>query len=69
VYGLGAYYLGREASRLQAPLEIGLALVVLVIIFGGAILLRRREAQLAEAAERALPGPLQDPRQPQSIDC
>jgi len=62
VYGLGAYYLGEQAGRLEAPLEIGLAAVVLVIIFGGAILLRRREAQLAEAAERALPGPLQDLR-------
>ena len=60
VYGLGAYYLGQEASRLAAPFEIGLAVVVLVVIFGGAILLRRHEAQLTAAAERALPGPLQD---------
>jgi len=68
VYGLGAYYLGEQAGRLEAPLEIGLAVVVLVIIFGGAILLRRREAQLAEAAERALPGPRQNPRRPQAVD-
>jgi membrane protein DedA with SNARE-associated domain len=58
VYGLGAYYLGEEASRLAAPLEIGLAMIVLFIIFVGAILLRRREAELARAAQRALPGPL-----------
>ncbi len=69
VYGLGAYYLGEETSRLEAPLEIGLTVMVLVVIFGGAILLRRSEAQLAAAAERALPGPLQDPHRPQSIDC
>ena len=62
VYGLGAYYLGEQAGRLAAPLEIGLAVVVLVVIFGGAVLLRRSETQLAEAAERALPGPLRDGR-------
>jgi len=69
VYGLGAYYLGEETNRLEAPLEIGLTVMVLVVIFGGAILLRRSEAQLAAAAERALPGPLQDPHRAQSIDC
>ncbi|HXN44669.1 MAG TPA: DedA family protein [Xanthobacteraceae bacterium] len=68
VYGLGAYYLGQEASRLAAPFEIGLAVVVLVVIFGGAVLLRRHEAQLTAAAERALPGPLQDLRQGRSVD-
>jgi membrane protein DedA with SNARE-associated domain len=68
VYGLGAYYLGEEATRLEAPLEIGLAAVVVVLIVAGTILLRRHEAQLAEAAERALPGPLQDPRRPRAID-
>jgi len=62
VYGLGAYYLGEEASRLEAPLEIVLAAVVLLMILAAAILLRRREAELAQAAERALPGPPQDPR-------
>ncbi len=68
VYGLGAYYLGQEASRWAAPFEVGLAAVVLVIIVGGAILLRRREAHLAQAAELALPGPLQDPRGARSVD-
>ena len=67
VYGLGAYYLGEEASRLAAPFEIGLAVVVLVVMFGGAILLRRHEAQLTAAAERALPGPLQDLRRGRSV--
>jgi membrane protein DedA with SNARE-associated domain len=62
VYGLGAYYLGEQAHSLAWPLEIGLGVVVLVIFFGGWSLLRRREAQLAEAAERALPGPLEEPR-------
>ena len=68
IYGLGAYYLGEEASRLAAPFEIGLAAVMLVVIFAGVILLRRQEAQLAEAAERALPGPLQAPRRARSVD-
>jgi membrane protein DedA with SNARE-associated domain len=67
-YGLGAYYLGEQASRLAAPFEVGLAVVVLVIIFGGAILLRRQDAQLAQAAERAVPGPLQDLRRARSVD-
>jgi membrane protein DedA with SNARE-associated domain len=67
VYGLGAYYFGEEASRLAPPFEIGLAVLVLVLIFAAAILLRRHEAQLAQAAERALPGPLQQPRRARSF--
>jgi membrane protein DedA with SNARE-associated domain len=69
VYGLGAYYLGREASRLQAPLEIALGAVLVAVLLAGTLLLRRREAQLAEAAERALPGPLRDPRRGRSGRC
>jgi membrane protein DedA with SNARE-associated domain len=61
-YGIGAYYLGQGASRLQGPLELALGAAVLLLILAVTVLLRRREAQLAEAAERALPGPLQDPR-------
>jgi membrane protein DedA with SNARE-associated domain len=61
-YGLAAYYFGEQMSRLAAPLAVGLALVLLVVILASAILLRRREAELAQAAESAAPGPPQDPR-------
>ena len=61
-YGVGAYYFGEQMSRLAAPLALGLALVLLAVILVSTILLRRREAELAAAAERAAPGPPQDPR-------
>ena len=65
-YGIGAYYFGQEASRLQGPIQLALGGVVLVLLVAGSVLLRRREVQLAQAAERALPGPLQDPRRRRS---
>src|SRR6202035_4802434 len=68
VYGLGAYYLGEQARSLAGPLQVGFGVVVLVILVGGWILLRRQEAQLAEAAERALPGPLEAPRRRRATD-
>jgi membrane protein DedA with SNARE-associated domain len=57
-YGFGAYYLGDHAKRLAGPIGIVLAIVVVAAIVGGAIYLARREADLAEAAERTFPGPL-----------
>jgi membrane protein DedA with SNARE-associated domain len=67
-YGFGAYYLGERVSRLQGPLEVGLGVLVLLTFVLVALLLRRRQAHLAEAAERALPGPLPSPRQPPRND-
>jgi membrane protein DedA with SNARE-associated domain len=61
-YGLGGYYFAEQMSRLATPLAVSLAAVLLLVILAAAILLRLREAELAEAAERAAPGPPQDPR-------
>jgi membrane protein DedA with SNARE-associated domain len=61
-YGLGFYYLGKEATHLARPLEIGLGTVALLLLAGSWLAIRRYEAQLTEAAERALPGRLRPPR-------
>jgi membrane protein DedA with SNARE-associated domain len=61
-YGLGAYSLGKAASHLHLPLELGLTAALIAVLPGVALLLRRQEASLAQAAEQALPGPLRDRR-------
>jgi membrane protein DedA with SNARE-associated domain len=61
VYGLGSYYLGREASRLAGPLEIGLVVLVVIIAALGLMFLHRHQQSLMEEARRALPGPLPRP--------
>ncbi|MGH7986961.1 MAG: DedA family protein, partial [Candidatus Binataceae bacterium] len=59
IYGVGAYYLGKEISSLAEPVGIALACLAGVAIIIGYIILRRHEAQLEDRAEAALPGPLQ----------
>jgi membrane protein DedA with SNARE-associated domain len=63
-YGFGAYYLGERVSRLEGPMEVGFGVLVLLALLVVALVLRRQQAHLVEAAERALPGPLPNPRQP-----
>jgi membrane protein DedA with SNARE-associated domain len=58
LYGLGAYYLGREISHLAKPIGIGLGILALTGVIGLAWFLRCREAELEKEAEAALPGPL-----------
>jgi membrane protein DedA with SNARE-associated domain len=62
VYGLGCYYLDQGAAHLAKPLEVTLGSVAVLLLAGSWILIRQYEAQLTEAAERALPGPLRAPR-------
>jgi membrane protein DedA with SNARE-associated domain len=58
LYGLGAYYLGEEATKFARPFAIGFGVAGVVgvaIIF---LMLRRHESEFAAKAELALPGPL-----------
>jgi membrane protein DedA with SNARE-associated domain len=57
-YGLAAYTLGKEVSRLAEPVGIAIGAVVAVAFVVGVVYLRRHESRLEAAAERALPGPL-----------
>ncbi|HZB90179.1 MAG TPA: DedA family protein [Stellaceae bacterium] len=57
-YGLGAWYLGKEVSRMAGPVGIGIAAAALAAVATAAFLLWRREEELEEKAEQALPGPL-----------
>jgi len=60
-FGFAAYFLGREVERLAGPIVIVIGIVAVIVIALGANFVRRHEAQLAEEAERALPGPLRWP--------
>jgi len=58
IFGYAAYSLGREVERFAgwAVIVFGVATVVAFII--GGVFVNRHEAQLADEAERAMPGPL-----------
>jgi membrane protein DedA with SNARE-associated domain len=68
-YGFGAWYLGKQLSRIAEPAEIALVIIAVIALAAGFLFLRRHEAQLQQQAEAALPGPLrrgrrlEDPRQ------
>jgi hypothetical protein len=55
---LAADDFGKQIEGLAAPMAIVLGLVTVIVLVVAAMLIVRHEAQLAEAAERALPGPL-----------
>jgi membrane protein DedA with SNARE-associated domain len=58
-YGLGAYFLGKGIEEFARPIAITLAVVGAVIVVLMIFYLKRKEQELAAAAERAIPGPLQ----------
>lgn len=58
IYGVGAYFLGREISHLAKPFAIGLGVVVLIGFLALTLFLHRHEAELQKKADAALPGPL-----------
>ncbi len=60
VFGVGGYALGDNVHRLAGPLGIAGAALAALALGAGLVFLRRNEHRLAEAAERALPGPLGD---------
>ena len=57
-YGLGAYYLGKGVEEFAKPFALALALIAAVVVVSAIIYWRRIERQLADAAERDIPGPL-----------
>ena len=58
-YGPGAYYLGKGVEEFAKPFALALALIAAVVVVSAIIYWRRIERQLADAAERDIPGPLQ----------
>ena len=58
LYGYGAYIFGRHIHHLAGPVGIGVGAAAALLVIAGFVFLRRHENQLADAAERAIPGPL-----------
>lgn len=58
IYGFGAYALGNAINRILGPAGFVLGGIAVVAIVIAAILIRRHEQRLQEAAEAALPGPI-----------
>ena len=59
LYGLGAYYLGKGVEEFARPFAIALAVVGAIVVVSMILYWRRKEQELAAAAERDIPGPLQ----------
>lgn len=62
VFGIGAFYFGKLLFELHAVLATTMFIVALAIFFGAGYLITRYERHLLAAAEQALPGPLQTPK-------
>jgi len=58
-YGLGAYYLGKGVEEFARPFALALAVVGAIVVISMIVFWRRKEQELAAAAERDIPGPLQ----------
>ena len=61
LYGFVAYQLGHEVKRLARPAALVVGAIAVVAIVAGLVLIRRHAAELEDAAERAIPGPLRPP--------
>lgn len=59
VYGVGGYVLGDNVHRFAGPVGIVGLIIAVVLLILGFTFLRRNEKRLADEAERALPGPLE----------
>jgi membrane protein DedA with SNARE-associated domain len=59
LYGLAAYFLGKEIEHYARPVAFTLAVTGAIAIMAGLAYWRRKEHELAAAAERAIPGPPQ----------
>lgn len=55
-WGLTAYFLGSEISRLKTTFDVGLGALAVVAVIAVVVLVRRNEERLARDAERAFPG-------------
>jgi membrane protein DedA with SNARE-associated domain len=58
LYALGAYYLGKGVEEFAKPFALALAVIAAIVVVSAIIYWRRIERQLADAAERDIPGPL-----------
>lgn len=58
LYGTAAYVLGKNIHRFTGPVGIGIGVVAALIILGFLIYLHHNFSRLADEAEQALPGPL-----------
>ena len=61
LYGLSAYALGKEIHRVSRPVNISLAVLGIIAVLAAIVFLRRNESRLADEAERAMPGRLDEP--------
>ena len=59
LYGVGGYLLGNNVHRLTGPVRIITFVLAALVIIALLILIRRKQKQWEEAAEQALPGPLE----------
>jgi membrane protein DedA with SNARE-associated domain len=59
VFGIGGYCFGRLLLQLHASLAPVVFTLAVIGFFGVSYLIRRHEHRLTEAAERAIPGPLE----------
>jgi hypothetical protein len=57
-YGLGAYYLGKGVEEFARPFALALAAIGAIVVISMIMYWRRKEQELAAAAERDIPGPL-----------
>ena len=60
-WGVGAYLAGDRIKKLSTPVDIVLAIVAVAVIGALILVLRRKEHALTAEAERAMPGPLEEP--------
>ena len=58
LYGLAAFYIGREVESLRRPIGIGLLVVGVLVVSIALVFIARHETELEIEAEQALPGPL-----------
>lgn len=59
IYGFGAYYAGQAIDRISGPVGWALFAIGVLAIVGAGLFLRKHEQSLIDAAEKALPGPLE----------
>jgi membrane protein DedA with SNARE-associated domain len=59
VFGVGGYLFGKVLLQLHGAVGPIAFVVATTVLLGGGLLMRRFEVRLADAAERALPGPLE----------
>ena len=65
-YGLGAYYFGKGVEEFARPFAIALALIGAIVVVSMIVYWRRKEQELAAAAKRDIPGPLQTEPSPEA---